>query len=173
MAARKTNLPVRRTRLLQRGQAQTGKKKERVSAAGHVVELRIPGLPEFVSVARLTLSGIASRMDFPYESIEDMKVALAEACNNAIQHAYRNGETEEEAVSADRQVVVRFTLAQKKLVMEVEDRGCGFDSGKEIKPPDMTREGGLGLFLIRSLMDELHLQSTGKKGTRVVMVKYK
>lgn len=145
---------------------KTNKKKESVSAAGHVVELRIPGLPEFVSVARLTLSGIANRMDFPYESIEDMKVALAEACNNAIQHAYRNGETEEE-------VVVRFTLAQKKLVMEVEDKGCGFDSGKEIKPPDMTREGGLGLFLIRSLVDELHLQSTGKKGTRVVMVKYK
>lgn len=141
-------------------------RKKENSLGAHSVELRIPGRPEFVSVARLTLSGIASRMDFPYECIEDMKVALAEACNNAIQHAYGNGKAGED-------VVVRFTLSQKQLVIEVEDAGCGFDAKKDIKPPDVTKEGGLGLFLIRSLVDELHLQSTEQKGTRVVMVKYK
>ncbi len=141
-------------------------KKKEASAHEQVVELKIPPLPEFVSVARLTLSGIASRMDFPYENIEDMKVALAEACNNAIQHAYRNGQ-------AQRGVMVRFVLHQKQLVMEVEDEGCGFDTGRDIRPPEEMQEGGLGLFLIRSLVDELRLESTEKKGTRVVMVKYK
>lgn len=141
-------------------------KKKESAVQEQVVELKIPGLPEFVSVARLTLSGIATRMDFPYENIEDLKVALAEACNNAIQHAYKNGQSR-------RGVVVRFVLQQKQLVMEVEDEGCGFEAQREINPPEGMQEGGLGLFLIRSLVDELRLESTAKKGTRVVMVKYK
>ncbi len=147
--------------------AKKENRKKELSSAAPVVELRIPGQPEFVSVARLTLAGIASRMDFPYERIEDMKVALAEACNNAIQHAYKNG------LAPQKEVVVRFTMHAKNLTMEVEDQGSGFDSKKEIQQPDVTREGGLGLFLIRSLVDELQMLSTEKKGTRVVMVKYK
>ena len=49
-----------------------------------VVELRIPRKPEFVSVARLAVSGIAGRMDFCYDDVEDIKLAVGEACTSAM-----------------------------------------------------------------------------------------
>lgn len=50
------------------------------------VELRLPNRPEFVAVARLTVSAIAARLEFDINDIEDIKVAVAEACTNAIEH---------------------------------------------------------------------------------------
>ena len=41
------------------------------------IELRLPFKAEYVSVARLTASGIASRIGFDIEAIEDIKVAIA------------------------------------------------------------------------------------------------
>ena len=43
--------------------------------------------PEFVRVVRLAVMGVASRMPFSYDDIEDIKLAVSEACNNAILHA--------------------------------------------------------------------------------------
>lgn len=52
------------------------------------VTLTVPALPEYVDLVRLTLYGVASKMKFTFEDIEDMKVAVSEACNNAVLHAY-------------------------------------------------------------------------------------
>lgn len=56
------------------------------------VEMKIPAKAEYVGVIRLTLSGIASRMGFTYELIEDLKIATSEAVTNAVQHAYKANE---------------------------------------------------------------------------------
>ena len=53
------------------------------------IEMKIPAKPEYVGVIRLTLSGIASRMGFTYDLIEDLKIAASEAITNAVQHAYK------------------------------------------------------------------------------------
>ncbi len=58
------------------------------------IEMKIPAKREYVGVIRLTLSGIASRMGFTYELIEDLKIAASEAITNAVQHAYRKEEVE-------------------------------------------------------------------------------
>ena len=47
------------------------------------IEIKIPAKPDYLGVIRLTLSGIASRMGYTYEVIEDIKIALSEACTNA------------------------------------------------------------------------------------------
>ncbi|MFS8513265.1 MAG: anti-sigma B factor RsbW, partial [Planifilum fulgidum] len=47
-----------------------------------MIELTIPAKADFVGVVRLAVSGIASRMGFSYDDIEDLKVAVAEACTN-------------------------------------------------------------------------------------------
>jgi serine/threonine-protein kinase RsbW len=49
-----------------------------------IIELTLPFKAEYVSVARLTASGIASRIGFDYETVEDIKVALAEVCNKFV-----------------------------------------------------------------------------------------
>ena len=52
------------------------------------VEIRVPAKPQYVGVARLTISGLASRIGCTYDDIEDLKIASSEAITNAVQHAY-------------------------------------------------------------------------------------
>jgi serine/threonine-protein kinase RsbW len=126
------------------------------------VTLRIPGQAEYVAVARLTVAGIASRMGFPYDAVDDIKVAVGEACTNAIEHAAPDAP--EAAIEICCQVESEF------LVIEILDQGKGFDPAMESQP-DPLAGGGLGLVLIRALMDEVQLNSRTGKGTQVRMVK--
>ncbi|MDB4867327.1 MAG: rsbW, partial [Cohnella sp.] len=48
------------------------------------VTLTVPAQAEYVDLIRLTLYGIASKMKYSFEEIEDMKVAVSEAVNNAV-----------------------------------------------------------------------------------------
>lgn len=136
------------------------------------VEMKIPAKPEFVGVIRLTLSGIASRMGFTYDEIEDLKIATSEACTNAVQHAYKKNEKGE--------VIIGFGLYNDRLEVMVADSGQSFDfhsARKEIGPYDQNesveflREGGLGLYLIETLMDEVRIHH--KEGVTVFMTKYR
>ncbi|MBY0099564.1 anti-sigma B factor RsbW [Mesobacillus maritimus] len=136
------------------------------------VEMKIPAKPEFVGVIRLTLSGIASRMGFSYDEIEDLKIATSEACTNAVQHAYKKSEKGE--------VVIGFGLYKDRLEVMVADSGQSFDfhsARKSIGPYDQNesveflREGGLGLYLIETLMDEVRIHH--KEGVTVFMTKYR
>ncbi|HEX6923454.1 MAG TPA: ATP-binding protein, partial [Bacillales bacterium] len=55
-------------------------------------EMTVPAQPEYVGVVRLTASGVANRAGFTYDEIEDIKVAVSEACTNAVNHAYKHEE---------------------------------------------------------------------------------
>ncbi|UII56222.1 anti-sigma B factor RsbW [Cytobacillus spongiae] len=135
------------------------------------IEMKIPAKPEYVGVIRLTISGIASRMGFSYDEIEDLKVATSEACTNAVQHAYQ--------VDEKGEVVLGFGLYKDKIEVMVADNGQSFDfeeTRKAVKPHDRNedveflREGGLGLYLIETLMDEVRIHH--KEGVTVFMTKY-
>jgi serine/threonine-protein kinase RsbW len=130
---------------------------------GDIISLTLPNAPEYVSIARLTLSGIANRMGFNIEDIEDLKVAVAEACTNAIKHGCGN----------DCNYSIEFSVLKDKLRIEIRDGGEGFDYDK-LKEPDLTkpREGGLGLFIIKTLMDDVEIFNNNKScGTRIIMYK--
>ena len=59
-----------------------------------VVRLEIPAVAEWVAVARLAVAAVASRQRFSVDEIEDIKLAVAEACTNAIQHGPPDGTIE-------------------------------------------------------------------------------
>lgn len=135
------------------------------------IEMKIPAKPEYVGVIRLTLSGIASRMGFTYDLIEDLKIATSEAITNAVQHAYNSEEGGE--------IVVGFGLYQNRLEVMVADSGQSFNlkearstTGpyKENIQVEFLREGGLGLYLIETLMDEVKVHQN--EGVTVFMTKY-
>ncbi|WP_342433560.1 anti-sigma B factor RsbW [Neobacillus sp. FSL H8-0543] len=135
------------------------------------VEMKIPAKPEYVGVIRLTISGIASRMGYTYEEIEDIKIAVSEACTNAVQHAYPDGEGGE--------VIVGFGIYEDKIETMVADSGKSFNflqTKNELGPytesstVDQLTEGGLGLYLIETLMDEVRVSN--RSGVTVFMVKY-
>ncbi|WP_099223417.1 anti-sigma B factor RsbW [Listeria costaricensis] len=132
------------------------------------IELKIPARAEYVGLGRLTLSGIASSAGFSYEAIEDLKIAVSEAITNSVKHAFKDRE--------DGEVKVSFNIYEDRLEVVVTDQGDSFDleaRRSEIGPYDGDEElriGGLGLFLIETLMDDVKLYYD--KGVSVVMTKY-
>ncbi|MFS0558978.1 anti-sigma B factor RsbW [Brevibacillus sp. 179-C9.3 HS] len=137
-----------------------------------VIQLTLPNQAEYLGVARLTVSGVANRMGFSYEDIEDIKLAVGEACTNVVRHAYK--ETENPG-----SIHIQCHVYEDRLMIEVSDRGVGFSSeliaeqltpiyaGKNLEDLD---EGGLGLYLIHTLMDEVEIRS--ESGVVVSMTKY-
>jgi serine/threonine-protein kinase RsbW len=134
----------------------------RAEGATGSIELRLPSKAEWVGVARLAVAGVASRLNFSIEDIEDLKLAVAEACTNCIQHASHSDE-----------VRIACEVHANKLVVTVEDRGKGFDAGR-IAPRTLgePKEGGLGVFLIRTLMDDVSYEVDPQTGTRLTMTKH-
>lgn len=133
------------------------------------IEMKIPSKAQYIGVARLAISGVANRLGFTFEDIEDIKIALSEAVTNAVQHAY-----DEAGV-----VIVGCALFKDKMEIVVSDFGQSFDYA-EVKSQtgpfrgeeDVSelREGGLGLYLMESLMDEVTINEN--EGVTVFMTKY-
>jgi serine/threonine-protein kinase RsbW len=128
------------------------------------IVLVLPDKPEYVGVARLTASGIASRMGFDIEAIEDIKLALAEACTNAIKHG---------CCDDHREYKISFSVEPRSLAISVSDKGCGLQQKDLTDPdPDNPKEGGLGIFIIRTLMDEVDFSNTPGRGFIITMKKH-
>jgi serine/threonine-protein kinase RsbW len=132
-----------------------------------VVELTIPGKPEYVGVARLAILGVASRMRFSYDEVEDIRLAVGEACTTAIERA--NGA----AVTA-QEVRIRCVIDPGRLVVEVSDNAAPAAASDT---PNLNSEGlderGLGGVLIRILMDDVQSIEDAEPGRRGVrMIKY-
>jgi len=90
-----------------------------MSADGVIVaaELRIPANPEYLSICRLALSGVAQDLPITDGTLEDMKLVLSEVCANAIQHGYRDGAT--------GIVTVTLRTSADRIEVDVEDQGDG------------------------------------------------
>jgi serine/threonine-protein kinase RsbW len=137
-----------------------------------VVVIAIPAQAEFVRVVRLAVAGVATRMRFSYEQVEDIKLAVSEACNNAILHAAPAGGR------AATQVVVRMRPSEQRLEITVFDQGHVAAPGLEMPEGgndwhglDDLPEGGMGLLLIQSLMDEVSSHAGAPDHTALRMVK--
>ena len=90
-------------------------------------------------------------------------VATTEAVNNAILHGNKS--------DPKKRVRVSCQLVDKKLTTIVQDSGKGFDPSHLANPLDeqnLLKENGRGIFLIRSLIDEVNFRIL-KSGTSVIM----
>lgn len=125
------------------------------------INMEITANPELVSIIRLTVSGISNKMGFTVEEIDDIKVCISEACTNAIKH------------SNEAKFKVDFNIFKDKLEIIVKDEGIGYDHNSLEKPDfNNLKESGMGIFIIKSLMDEVSIDSKDKKGTTINMTKY-
>ena len=125
-----------------------------------LVNLVIPAKTDFVSIARLAVSGIANRMGFSYDDIEDLKLAVSEACTNAVDAHYTEGEGD---------IKVCCNIFSNRLEIEVAEQ-CLKEEDVENSDMKALREQDLGLFFIESLMDEVDVQEKG--GVVVKLTKF-
>lgn len=131
-------------------------------------KLMVPGKPEYVGAVRLAVSSLANNVGFDIEAIEDIKVAVSEACTNIVRHGHSdlNNDTNVE-------YQVSCEIFEDKLSISVDDNGAGYDMNN-YKEPELPSEeaGGLGIFIIRALMDEVEVESEVGEGTHIKMIKY-
>ena len=137
------------------------------------IELSIPAQSEWVRVARLTVAGVAARQGFSIQAVEDLKVAVSEAINNAIQHGASADESEAVPV-----VCIALEPRPEGLWIVVTDGGRlehELALGKTVPPSPQhdseLPEGGMGLLLIRSLMDRVELEGGADADTSLKMWK--
>jgi serine/threonine-protein kinase RsbW len=130
------------------------------------VTLRIPAKPEYITLCRLALTGLAQMREIADDVMADLKLALTEGVSNSVRHAYGPG--------GDGHVEVTYELQPDRLAIVIVDDGEGFDPDET--PPlaggDELSEGGLGIAIIRTIADEFELVSQpGRRGSRLRFVK--
>jgi serine/threonine-protein kinase RsbW len=140
-----------------------------LSSSPSAVSLRIPCLPEFVSVARLTVLGIASRMPFSYNEVEDLRLAVGEACTHAVERAQAYSTLPGRHAGAYA-LVIESSMDTVALMIDVRDN-IPVDSENSPLNADEQIRHTLGTVLLELLVDEVTVDS-GTSGTLVHMVKY-
>ena len=136
------------------------------------VSLSIPASPGMELAATALVEVLGESMRLSRDKIDEVKLALVEACINAFEHAGRGG----------HRVQVDYRISStprggEMFEVTVTDRGRGFDPSK-VEPPSLERKlrggdkRGWGLKIIQSLMDEEEIRSN-EKGTTIVMRKFK
>ena len=115
-----------------------------------VISFSIPRKPDYISLVRLTASGIAHSMALDIDCIDDIKVSIGEACLNAL------------SLNVTEEISLVFEVDEDKLCIKVKDV-------KENIPKELnqSKERELGLLIIRSLMDEVKFNEDG-----IEMIKY-
>ena len=137
---------------------------------GHLksIRLTIPAKPEYITLGRLALTGIARLRaePLPAEVLGDLKLALTEACTNSVRHAYADGAGH---------VEILYELHADKLVVEVADEGEGFEPPSDPSQAlgaDELSEGGLGIAIIEALADEFEIRERSEGGSSLRFVKH-
>jgi serine/threonine-protein kinase RsbW len=137
-----------------------------------VVELEIPARPAYLSLVRLVVDAAVGSLapGLSATRLDDLKIAVTEACSNAIEA--------HEAIYADGPVVVRCTIDDHQVTVEVVDQGRGFDPDRvealpaATDPRRLVHESGLGIPLMRTLTDEV-VFTPAADGTKVSLTVYR
>lgn len=129
-----------------------------------LLELTLPPKPEYVSLARLAVSLIASRMEFDVAMVDDIGVAVGEACADAIGYGRR-------VFTGNALLLVRCAVGSGLFVINVDL------SGRRCDPPPRRHQGPfpaedmLGKLLISALMDTISYHCTPERGMSIRMAK--
>jgi serine/threonine-protein kinase RsbW len=130
--------------------------------------LEVPSNTENLAMIRDFVNGVGTRAGLTAAEIANIELAVDEACANVIEHAYGPEVTKE--------VLVKATLDEDSVQIEVVDTGSGFDPGGiSQKNLDQLvaerRSGGLGMRLIKTLMDEVHYEVIPGQKNELRMIK--
>jgi anti-sigma regulatory factor (Ser/Thr protein kinase) len=130
--------------------------------------LMVPSSTENLALIREFVSAIGAQAGFDEKDVMRLQLAVDEACANVIEHAYD--------LETTHKVTIRALIDDDAIRFEVIDDGKGFDPAR-IEEQDLDalirdrRSGGLGLRLIRSIMDDVQYQIVPGEKNELRMVK--
>lgn len=125
------------------------------------IRLRIPGATEHVAVARNAVDAVSEGLRLSPDARAAIKLAVGEACDNAVRHTKRPGAP----------VIVIYRAGRDVVEIDVGNRGNDFHpSGPaEMPPAEALAEHGRGLALIELLMDDVEYLS--ERGNTIVRMR--
>ena len=117
------------------------------------VEIEIPSRSVYVGVVRLALASLARAAGLTEEVVDDLKIAVSEACANAV--------LSHEDAGADAPVTVTWMEEPDRVVVEVGDRGSVYDAvapGQQYDSQGFSGRALMSFALLQSLVDECDLR---------------
>ena len=130
------------------------------------LRISVPPVEGIEDVPIAAVEVLATKMGFSPDSVQDIVQALTEALVNAVLYS-----------TSDLDVEGVFFAAHTSLIVEVHDRGSGFDADN-VPSPDFdliseigVKNGGFGIHMIKALVDKLEIESSDQ-GTTVRMSKF-
>lgn len=133
-------------------------------------KVKFPAKFEQLDEIREYVGVIARQNGFSDKDVYNIQLAADEAASNIIEHAY--------ASEPDGVLELTCGMQEDKLKIVLVDHGLPFDPA-DVPLPDLQADladrkiGGLGIFLMRKLMDEVHYHSNADSGNVLTMIKRK
>jgi serine/threonine-protein kinase RsbW len=132
-------------------------------------EITVNSTTDNLSSIRNFVQNYADELGLDSEITSKIVLAVDEACTNIIKHAYR--------YSPNGKITLKLKTDKKKFSVTIIDEGGHFDP-QQIPDPNLEqmqhekRGGGLGMFLMKKLMDEVEYSNLTGNRNKVVLVKY-
>ena len=127
----------------------------------------VPASTEYLSEVRDFVASYAQQFDFSNQQIQDIRLAVDEAYTNIIKHAYKN--------DATQKVEINLGSDATTFWISLRDSGDSFNTQHYTKPDlreriKQKKRGGVGVYLIKELMDQVEYRKHGKKN-EIIMEK--
>jgi serine/threonine-protein kinase RsbW len=132
-------------------------------------KLKVTSKTENLVLIREFIQSAANQVGMKPGITEDIILAVDEACTNIIKHAYKS--------YPDGEILLRLKYSDHKLTITIVDYGKSFHP-ENVPDPDLQkyyrqhRVGGLGMYLMKTLMDEVKYSSVPGKYNEVYLTKY-
>ena len=127
------------------------------------VELSIPARSAYVGVVRLAIGALARAVRLDEEVVDDLRIAVSEACTNAVLSHERLG--------VDAPVTVTWREEPDRLLVEIADEGAVYDSDELDADDTQSLRLSMSVAMLRTLMDgcEISPRSSGGMSTRFIV----
>ena len=128
-----------------------------------IEHMTVAGIPEGARVLRQRIMAFLSASPLSLDELSSIELAVGEACTNALKHGSPGHERDE--------IRAKCMRNHETLIVEITDNGSGFDPQLVVPPkPEELRESGMGIMLMRRLMDSVEFEFG--RGTTVRLVKH-
>jgi serine/threonine-protein kinase RsbW len=135
-------------------------------APSKTIEMIIPSKVSQIQVVEERAEKIAENLGFNEDERDSLAIAITEVVANAINHGNKRAK--------DKNVHVKFKTTTKSFIIHVQDEGEGFkpdELADPLKPENLLKESGRGIFIVKTLIDDVQYKFR-KTGTEVILTKH-
>lgn len=134
--------------------------------------MQIPAQKQYLSIVRMFLKNVCDLNGISEKKRDDLISVLGEAVSNAVKHAYTVGDYSEDEKIVD----VEIDINNDAIYLKVSDYGCGFpddmsekfDAIKIDEKVKMRKSGGLGIYMIKKISDEVEFKKEDGKNSVII-----